>query len=224
MKTVTKEALPWTLMICLAAAIAVLIALGVWQLQRLSWKQNLITTLNTAYAQTADNYDAQKKYNAFDKIRLQGTWIEKDIFIKSKTYHEKIGYHLISPLKTSQGIVFVNRGWVGDMTSYPHPKGAFEAILRPSKKSNLFIPDNDLENDAFYWEEIAAFETAFNMQTVLPFIAWQIPETKDISEAPYPVGEQPQLNNDHLQYAIFWFVLAFILFIIGLMKVLALKH
>jgi surfeit locus 1 family protein len=219
-----KKTFPWILMICLTAAISVLIGLGTWQLQRLAWKQNLISNLDTAYAQKADSFDTNKEYKAFDKIRLQGTWIEKDLFIKSKTYHEKIGYHLISPLETDQGIVFVNRGWVKDTASYPHANSTFDAVLRASQKSNVFIPNNDLENDAFYWEEIATLETAFNTKTVLPFIAWQIPEDAKITEMPYPVGEQPQLNNDHLQYALFWFALALALFVIGLMKAHGLKR
>jgi len=37
------------------AGIAILIGLGVWQLDRKAWKENIITTINTRLARTPEN-------------------------------------------------------------------------------------------------------------------------------------------------------------------------
>lgn len=210
---------PWITALAILIAVAILLSLGTWQVKRLAWKETLIAQIDAAYEKEAEKFNAQALYKEFDKVVLNGKFINNAAFIRSKTYDGKVGYHLIMPLETSNGTIFVNRGWIEtDAVDMPQTKTQFEAVLRLATKSNPFIPDNKTDGPYLYWPEISKLEAIFDMKSALSMIAWQIPAQNDLASQPYPVGGKPVLKNDHLQYAIFWFTMAFILAVIGAIK------
>ncbi|HCK32946.1 MAG: hypothetical protein CMH32_02480 [Micavibrio sp.] len=217
----SQTSFPWITTLAILIAVTVLLSLGTWQVKRLAWKETLIAQIDAAYKTEAENFDAQAIYEEFDKVTFSGSFIKKAAFIRSKTHDGKVGYHLIMPLKTSNGTIFVNRGWIEtDAVDMPQTKTKvqFDAVLREATKSNPFIPDNTTDGPYLYWPEISKLETIFGIKSAIPMIAWQIPTQNDLARQPYPVGDKPVLKNDHLQYAIFWFTMAFILVVIGAIK------
>lgn len=215
----SQTAFPWGTTLTLLIAVAILLALGTWQVKRLTWKETLLAQIDAAYEKEAMGFNAQTLYEDFGKVELRGSFIKKAAFIRSKTHDGKVGYHLIMPLQTSEGILFVNRGWIEtDAVVMPKTKVQFDAVLRTATKSNPFIPDNTTGGPYLYWPEVSKLEAIFGMKSSTPMIAWQIPSQNDFSHQPYPVGGKPVLKNDHLQYAIFWFTMAIILVVIGAIK------
>ena len=217
-----QTSFPWVTTLALLIAVSILLGLGTWQVKRLAWKETLIAQIDTAYKKEAEKFNAQAPYEEFDKVTLNGSFINNAAFIRSKTHDGKVGYHLIMPLETSNGTIFVNRGWTEtdavDMLQ-TKTKTQFQAVLRHGKKSNPFIPDNTIDGPYLYWPEIPKLEAIFDMKSAVSMIAWQIPTRDDLSRQPYRVGGKPVLKNDHLQYAIFWFTMAIILVVIGAIKI-----
>lgn len=226
---------PWIMTLCALSGVVILIGLGLWQLQRLEWKQRLISELKTTFAKDpTEFFDASKAYDPYTLTLLKGEVLAKSAFIQSKiydeaypTYHpvtEKLGKHLIMPMETDSGVIFVNLGWVPtDFEAFNfgfnvNVEDQFRVVLKPATRSNPFVPDNDATKASFYWSEIPALEAFFELKSASPYIAWAIAWEHDLEAPPYPMGGMPDLRNDHAQYAAFWFFMSFVLSVIYLLK------
>ena len=106
-------------------ALAILIGLGTWQLERLAWKENLLDQIRTrAYGAPGavqppgswPNWSAAE--DEFRHVRVTGTFLNEDEvpvhgIAPGTSGTPLLGYYLFTPLRLSQGgIVIVNRGFV----------------------------------------------------------------------------------------------------------------
>ena len=98
-------------------ALLILVSLGTWQLERLRWKTDILSSMRESLSlpplkitgQVIDNIDQY----SFRRIQLTGNYLYKDnITIYSKVFNKKVGKHLIVPLETQYGIILVNRGFI----------------------------------------------------------------------------------------------------------------
>ena len=93
------------------------IFLGIWQLQRLDWKNRLITEFNELKDQKPLSLSMGKmKYpniDEFTKVITLGTVDRsKKIFFPAKTLNGKNGFRLASVLNTEEGEnILVDEGW-----------------------------------------------------------------------------------------------------------------
>ena len=73
--------------------------LGVWQLHRLNWKNDLIENINNSI-NTPMNFNNNEKYEELITVSLNYDFdlIERPIFLESKTQQGKVGYHAVLPL------------------------------------------------------------------------------------------------------------------------------
>ncbi len=184
-----------------------LLYLGSWQIQRLSWKKNIIAQLNIEYSQNPlENSFTFTELTALDNqttpIRygsVKGTFIHHHtIRLGPKTQDGEIGDHVITPLKMKSGYLLINRGWTAKNSVIEEPKGTIQLkglIRKP--EWNSFTPRNSPENDI-----------------------WIRPDTKDIAQAKgispistvmlYMSEDRWYPRNKHRDYAVFWFTLAVI--------------
>jgi surfeit locus 1 family protein len=207
------------------AALAVLIGLGVWQLQRLQWKEGLIakieartkaapTTLAEATAMAARGEDP-----SYTRVRVSGRYDhakERYLFALSEG---RAGWHVIAPLETEAGeTVLIDRGFVPDNLKAPasRAKGEVEGvvavtgIVRLPDRPGAFTPDNEPEANRWFWrDEDAMARSMFPGESVrvAPFF---LEAEKGEAAGGWPEGGQTRLDlpNNHLQYAITWFLLA----------------
>ena len=89
-------------------------------------------------------------------------------------------------------------------------------LLRAPDTQGLFIPDNDPARNRWFWRDLAGMTVSMfpgGSTRVAPFFL-----DAERSEVPgvWPRGGQTRLAlpNNHLQYAITWFVLAFCIAVI----------
>ena len=73
--------------------------LGVWQLYRLNWKNDLMENINNSI-NAPKNFDNNEKYEELITVSLNNefNFIENPIFLESKTQQGKVGYHAVLPL------------------------------------------------------------------------------------------------------------------------------
>ncbi|WEX78255.1 SURF1 family protein [Sinorhizobium numidicum] len=208
------------------AAFAILVSLGTWQMQRLHWKEALITAIAErrsappvslqqieAMAAAGDDID-------YRTVSVSGTFEhgrERHFFA---TYEGRTGYYVFTPLMLADGrALFVNRGFVPfekkEASTRPdgHVTGSMtiNGLARPrlTEKPSSLVPDNDIAKNIFYWKDLDAMATAADIPAdrVVPFFV-----DADASENPggLPIGSVTQfdLPNNHLQYALTWYGLA----------------
>ena len=95
-------------------ALLMLIGLGSWQLQRLQWKNDLISSFearSAADAITIPATNAELDDLEFRNLALSGVFQhDKETFLTGRTYEGNAGFHVVTPLLLDDGrIILVNR-------------------------------------------------------------------------------------------------------------------
>lgn len=208
----------------MALMLVTLLALGVWQVQRLQWKTALLDTVaqQSAAAPVAlpATVDDPTQW-AYRRVILTGKYIPAgQVRLQPRTQQGRVGYHLLMPFRTTAGaVVFVNRGFVpDDMTDAlptPQTRVTVEGVVQVPQKS-YFTPDNRPDQNLWYWADIPALTQNASLPAALPVVVTLPPVTDGRYPAGYAVAAQ--FSNNHLQYAIFWFGMAFILVIVYTMS------
>jgi surfeit locus 1 family protein len=200
---------------------AILISLGVWQLNRKTWKENLIATLNARIAASPRPLPQSPDQNTdeFSRVRLHGAFVPGEsalVFTSGSALRPDIsspGYWVLSPLRTDGGrIVVVNRGYVAGKNAPPPPSGDIDltGALRWPDEDGMFTPANDPAHNLWYSRDPVGIAAAKGWskdgEKVTPFFVEQ--ETPQLANAPRVGPLVVHLRDNHLQYAITWFGLA----------------
>ena len=206
------------------AAIAMFLALGIWQVQRLAWKADLIARVNArvnAPAVTApgatDWPRVDKADDEYRHVILRGRFLnsaEAQVYTVSD-YGP--GYWIMTPLKRDDGsVVYINRGFVPmdkrapvtRIEAQPQGEVTVSGLLRmPEVKGWLLQQTNDPAHDAWYRRDIAVMAQSRHIGTVAPYFI-------DADNTPNPGGWPKggltvvKFPNSHLMYAITWFSMA----------------
>ena len=210
-------------------AMAVLIGLGTWQLDRRVWKQQILETRAQRIAapaltraETMGAADGALERLEYRPIRLSGQFDHRrTLKLLSRTRNGRPGFHVISPLVTdgASRVVLVDRGWMpvdGDVDLAPAPAGrvAVDGYVRKFETPGRFTPDNVPATGTWFYFDRAQMAGAVGAVTIAPFYVQQAPDAA--SPGVYPAGGVPDiaLRNPHLQYAITWYALAIVLLVI----------
>ena len=207
--------LPFWATIFTVLGVIVLCGLGTWQLQRLEWKTKILIDIETALSAEPERIQAADLSNIapIARVRLQGSFeTGKDIYIRPRTMDGKVGVHVLSPFIIGSGqAILVNRGWAaqGSEPSAIRPANGTEitGMLRAPDKANLFTPANNAEDEMWFFVDFDAVQAAKNLKPLAPVVLYLEGSQRD-GEYPIALPQKPDLNNNHLGYAIFWFSLA----------------
>jgi surfeit locus 1 family protein len=92
--------------------LVVLVSLGTWQTHRGQEKQRLAAAFARGDS-PAVPYGAAGGQERYAHVRLQGHYLpERQILLDNMTHNERVGYRVLTPLRTTLGTVLVDRGWV----------------------------------------------------------------------------------------------------------------
>jgi surfeit locus 1 family protein len=206
-----------------AGAFAVLISLGVWQLQRKAWKEALIETMSQRAAARPIDLPAPATWNAltpsadeFRRVKLRAQFIENAkpafVYTAGSSLRDDIkapGYFIFAPARLPNGgIVVINRGYMAQQSAAP-ARGVVDLVgyLRFPESGSLFVADHDASGATWFVRDHRAMAKELQWGETAPFYIDQ--------ESPVPAGGNPkpgplkiQLHNDHLGYALTWFGLA----------------
>ncbi|RYY27169.1 MAG: SURF1 family protein [Sphingomonadales bacterium] len=184
-------------------------ALGVWQMERLAWKLDLIARVDASIkAPPASDWQNFAEYR---RVRLSGVFLyDQETLVKAVTERGE-GYWVMTPLRTPQGLVLVNRGYVQTAKSPrwcgPETETSVTGLLRPTEAKGGFLRSNDPAADRWFSRDVAAIAHARKLGPVAPFF---IDADATPNPGGYPVGGLTVIafRNNHLVYALTWFVLA----------------
>lgn len=208
----------------LAAAFAGFVALGVWQLQRMAWKHDLIARVDARIHAEPETPPARADWAGIDtgdeyrRVRLSGEYLPVPEARTQAVTALGAGWWLLAPLRTGDGtIVLVNRGFVpGSDEAAPPPEGAVEVVglLRLSEPGGGFLRSNDPGQDRWHSRDVAAIAAARGLPAgdVAPFFidaefvgAGHAPGAPRWPRAGLTVV---QFRDHHLSYALTWFGMA----------------
>jgi len=190
---------------------AVLIGLGVWQMQRLSWKEAVLAEIDARIGAAPVALPAvpDPVTDRFLPVQVIGrlTKDQLDVLVSRKQIGP--GFRVIAVMETDTGRrVMVDRGFVPDEArGLPRDVTALDVVgnLVWPEEVDGFTPAPDTERGMWFARDVPAMAEAMNAEPVL-IIARS--ETGDGIE-PMPV-DSSAIPNDHLNYAITWFLLAFV--------------
>lgn len=210
----------WRIVGITASILGVLLfaALGIWQLERRSWKLDLIASVQThvnAAPVPAPGPDTWQRLTPYQKVTVSGHWLQgKDTLVLAVTQRGR-GYWVLSPLRTDSGFtVLVNRGFIPETerskqghTALPDGMVTLTGLLRPSEPPRAFLRHNDPLSGRWYSRHVEGIAKARSIRSVAPYF---IDAGRQGPAGQLPVGGMTviQFRNDHLQYALTWFALA----------------
>nr|WP_255726452.1 SURF1 family protein [Microvirga sp. ACRRW] len=210
-------------------ALAILIGLGTWQLQRKAWKENLIQQIEArAYGEPGALLPESEwavwraDQDEFRKVRVTGTFLhdlEAPVYGLAPGSRQGAplqGYYIITPLRLATGrIVMVNRGFVPTDLKNPatRPQSQLDGevtvtgLVRAPEARTLFTPNDDPGKNLWFARNPQAIAQARGIEGVAPFL---IDADATPNPGGWPRGGQTQLTlpNNHLQYAVTWFGIA----------------
>jgi surfeit locus 1 family protein len=191
------------------AGTGTLIGLGIWQLQRLEWKETIIAGAEAMIAADpiplpAVPDPAQDRYRA---VTVAGAFTGEEAHVLTSTREEGPGFLVIAAYTTGDGRrILIDRGFVPE---------AEKATPRPQRSQsvtgNLNWPDDvtsstpgyDADRAIWYGRDVAGIAALLNTEPVLVIAR---SDTGD-GISPRPVTTAG-FRNDHWQYAVTWFSLA----------------
>ncbi|WP_289043223.1 SURF1 family protein [uncultured Aliiroseovarius sp.] len=192
------------------AVLAVFIGLGVWQLDRLQWKQDVLAKIDRRIAAPPvvlpDQPDPQR--DQYLPVKLAGRIGAETLRVLVSSRDAGAGYRLISPLVMVDGAVLVDRGFIPVAAPLPAAPPVDVTVLGnlhwPDDR-NSATPDNQPADNMWFARDIDQMADALGTRPVL-ITARQITPS-DPTITPMPVTSAG-IPNDHLEYAMTWFLLA----------------
>lgn len=209
-------------------ALAILLSLGFWQLDRKAWKEDLLRQIETrahqapgAIAPEGDWPSWRAAEGEFRRVEIEGV-LQPDKVIalhglaELRARQATQGFYLFAPLRLADGaLVMINLGFaptelrdqaVAAMRSWPQ-QARIVGLVRAPETRDLFVPENDAAHEAWWVRNLDDIRRARGLERLAPFYV-------DADSTPnpggWPKGGQTQLTlrNHHLQYALTWFGLA----------------
>ncbi len=191
------------------AGAALLIWLGIWQLERLAWKEAALANIEARIA--ASPVDLPEKPDpARDKyLPVTARGIARPglrVLVSVKNIGP--GYRMISILDLGGRQVLLDRGFLSleDHTDFsgPHEISVMGNLHWPDEVDG-FTPEPDIEKGLWFARDVPAMAAELGTEPTL-IVAREI-KASPYSTTPLPVGTEG-IPNDHLNYAITWFSLA----------------
>lgn len=207
----------------------VLVALGIWQIERLHWKEALIAerqARSAAPAVALPDPVAEPESLEFTPVRVVGRFLhERELYLAARTVDGAAGLHVVTPFALTDGrVVLVDRGWVPEARRDPatRPEGQVTGeitltglVRTPGWKGwEMLRPENLPEQNLWFWVEPAAMAASAGLAEVVEAVYLDAGPAEN--PGGWPKGGQTRLTlpNDHLEYAITWFALAVALAVI----------
>jgi surfeit locus 1 family protein len=214
---------PIGLTIAVAIALAILVGLGTWQLQRLHWKEGVlarITALQAAPAQpVAAVLDRVARGGDADFTRVEATCLglAKAPYVELYTVRDgQAGVRLMSACRiegAAYGSVLVDRGYVADTTSARPPTDPADTapldlvgVLRQPEAGNRFSPPNTPQR--WYTRDVAAMAATLKAPRPAPLVIMAETATNPDWTGLVPAPIPADIPNRHLEYALTWYGLA----------------
>ncbi len=208
--------------------IAVLMSLGVWQLQRLAWKEGLIAAVESRVHAAPEDLPAEADWPRLNPadyeyrhVRLAGVYDASRQALVFRALGSPRGRYggpgslVMTPLRLANGaVVLVNRGFVPqDRKDQAASRGLgagetlVTGLMRASEERTWFTPADNPVGGQWFTRDVEAIARAMGLNRYAPF---SIDADAGADPADLPEGGETivAFPNSHLSYAMTWFGMA----------------
>ena len=198
-------------------------ALAVWQLERREWKWSILDRIaaNQAAAPVTldDLLKGEPLAHEYGRVKLSGTFMnDREFYLAARSLKDNVGMHVITPVRTDDGrIVLFDRGWIPSAKKDPAARAASRidghvdlvGIVRRTQKKPYFAPDNDPAKDFWFTVDVPLMRKMAGGTPDPKLDSFFLDADATPNAGGVPIGGQTHLDipNDHLQYAITWFLI-----------------
>jgi surfeit locus 1 family protein len=215
------------------AAIAVMVRLGIWQLDRLEARRAFNSRVEAQLAEpvfelSMGNPTVDLENMEYRSIIVTGTYdYSQQVVLRNQAWESRLGVHLLTPLiiEDSEQVVLIDRGWIpfedfteGELWKYNESSQVevHGMIRRSQAKAEIGGRTDQVpgpgEEPLLAWNLVNVDGIA--SQTSSTFLPVYIQQAPDPSWNSLPYRSLPTLElteGPHLGYAIQWFAFALIL-------------
>jgi len=215
------------------SAVAVMVRLGIWQLERLETRRAFNARVLEQQSEPALSLDAKSigsdLYSMeYRQVTVRGKYIPvEEIVLRNQAWQGNLGVYLFTPLliEGTDQIILVHRGWIPSDQANPQGRARFAelnmvtlfGVLRRAETDFRvrLRPDPTLiasESRLDAWNNLDLDRLAAQMNfSLLPVYLQRIPDGQD-DELPYAQELSLDLTEGpHLGYAGQWFLFALVL-------------
>ena len=203
----------WGMVVFGVLGTAILLSLGIWQLQRLAWKQEVLRAIESKILAPAVKIPQTVLPDAHSllPVRAEGRYkgVTVRVLVSQKIYGA--GYRLITAFELVDGrTIMLDRGFTSvrsEIPSTPQGRGQVIGNLQWPQEIDSFTPENDLAANIWFARDVARLAEHLKAEPVLLVLRDSSFETEAATPLPKMTANIP---NDHMNYAITWFSLALI--------------
>jgi surfeit locus 1 family protein len=200
--------------------LVILLSLGLWQLERLAWKNAILADI--ARAEAGPALALAEHPAAFSKVSVVGLPLHDRAVrygaeVRPTISGPQMGARVIVPLERPGAMpILIDRGWapiVAQPLDQPTGQTRIEGYVRPGDTRRWMAAHDDISARRFYTLDPAAIATAMGLGEVAPFVVVALGPAQG-EKYPDPARHMPRPANNHLSYAITWFSLAGVLSVV----------
>ena len=191
---------------------AILISLGVWQVQRLTWKEGLLADIEQRIAAEPVALPAapDRDADAYLPVEVTGSLGAGYLRVLVSQKGAGAGYRIIRPMMRDGGDILIDMGFVrvADADALKFEEGPPLTIvgnLQWPQETDSYTPEADVAGNIWFARDVDAMARTLGTEPVL--VVRRDPPPVPGPVTPFPV-DTAAIPNDHLQYAVTWFSLA----------------
>ncbi|NNE88827.1 MAG: SURF1 family protein [Silicimonas sp.] len=192
---------------------AFLASLGMWQLQRLTWKEGMLAEIEARIydAPVALPAELVPEQDRYLPVRVAGRTLGREVDVLVSTKEQGAGFRVISAFETESGrLIMVDEGFVRQTEKDAMRPGVQMVVIGNvhwPDEIDGFTPAADLDAEIWFARDVPTMAAHLGTEPVL-VIARTITGT-DARATPLPVSTEG-IPNSHLGYAVQWFGLALV--------------
>jgi len=204
--------------------LALCLALSVWQMERREWKRDILDRIAANQSAPPITLDELLKGDPlrreYGKATITGVFLhDKEFHLAARSRKDDVGIQVVTPVQTDDGaIVLFDRGWVPSPKKDPamrkegqiQGKVQLTGVVRRAQVQGRFVPDNAPDRNIWFYVDVPRMRQMAGGKPDPVLDTFFLEADATPNPGGLPIGGQTQLDipNDHLQYAITWFLLA----------------
>ncbi|GLS00499.1 SURF1-like protein [Brevundimonas denitrificans] len=213
----TRARFPVLLTLAAALAFALLCGLGVWQVQRMQWKNGLIDRAEAAAATPPAPLASVMALHdpAFRKVAVDCPGLATAPYVELQTIHAgEPGVRLISVCRPAgfPAVFLIDRGFVAETISARPPVAASTESFSLVAEVRETPPPGPMalpvDEGRFFARDTPAMARALGVADPDPNTLFALTSSNPEWEALQPSAPPAAFSNNHLGYALTWFGLA----------------
>ena len=193
-----------------ALGLALLLALGTWQVQRMHWKAGLLAEMEAELYAPPGALPAaiDPGRDQWRAVAAEGRFTGEDVLVMASRKGVGAGWLLVAVFETEGRRLLVDRGFLrDDLRDVPRPAvaAAITGNLHWPDEVDGFTPDPDLERGLWYARDVPALAEVLGAEPALVILR----TTSEAAPVAIPTPlDTAHVPDNHLNYAITWFSLA----------------